>query len=74
DHQIPKHSILSLTLVMFKGNSSGEVRGQRPLEVKGRVCYSQPTEETNKYRLGVCFTELPAEYKERLSDFLTVPA
>ena len=74
DHQIPKDSILSLTMVMFKGNSSGEVRAQKPLEMKGRVCYSQPTEEANKYRLGICFTEVPSEYKERLSNFFTVPA
>jgi len=74
NHQIPKHSIVSLTLVMLRGNSSGEIRGQRPLEVKGKVCYSQPTGEVNRYRLGVCFTEVPSEYKERLSNFLTVPA
>jgi len=74
DHQIPKHSVVSLTIVMFKGNSLGEVRGQKPLQVKGKVCYSQPSEEANRYRLGVYFTEIPSEYKERLNDFLTVPA
>ncbi len=73
DYQIPKHSIISLTMVMFKGNSSGEVRGQAPLEVKGRVCYSQPSEEADRYRLGICFTEVPGEYKNRLTDFLSTP-
>ena len=74
DHQIPKHSVISLTIVMFKGNSLGEVRGQKPLQVKGKVCYSQPSEEANRYRLGVCFTDVPTEYKNRLTDFLTAPA
>lgn len=74
DHQIPKHSIISLTLVLFKGNSLGEVRGQKPLQVKGKVCYSQPSEEMNRFRLGVCFTEVPAECKNRLTDFFSVPA
>ena len=74
DHQIPKHSLLNLKLVMFKGDSSGAVRWQRPLEVTGRVCYSQPTDEANKYRLGVYFTEVPSEYSHRLNDFLSIPA
>lgn len=74
DYQIPKHSIISLTMVMFKGNSSGEVRGQTPLQVKGRVCYSQPSEEADRYRLGIYFTEVPSEYKNRLTDFFTAPA
>ena len=74
DYQIPKHSVISLTIVMFKGNSSGEVRGQKPLQVKGKVCYSQPSEEADRYRLGVYFTEVPSEYKNRLTDFFTTPA
>ncbi len=74
EHRIPKYSVISLTIVMFKGNSSGEVRGERPLIVKGTVCYSQPAEEENKYRLGVCFTDMPNESKVRLNDFLAALA
>jgi len=75
DQQIPKHSMISLTLVMFKGNSEGEVRGQKPLQFQGTVCYSQPAmDEENKFRLGVSFTSVPQDYREQLSNFLTAPA
>jgi hypothetical protein len=74
DHRIPEHAVISLTMVISKGNSSGEVRWEKPLQVTGKVCYSRPSEEANRYRLGVCFTEVPSEYKNRLTNFLSVSA
>jgi c-di-GMP-binding flagellar brake protein YcgR len=74
EKRIPKYSIVTLTIVIFKGNLSGEVRGERPLQLKGKVCYSQPSEEANRYRLGICFVEIPSECRERLVDFLSVHA
>jgi len=74
DQYIPKHALISLTIEMFKGNSSGEVRGERPFQIIGKVCYSKPSGEGHMYRLGVCFTQFPTEYKSRLIEFFTAPA
>jgi len=69
EHDIPKHTILALTFVLYKRNDSGEVSTYKPLLVKGKVCYSLLS-EVSKYHLGICFTEVITVNKSEISEFV----
>ncbi len=73
EHNVAPNTALCLTFVLFKENNPGELRWRKPLQVRGRVCYSLSTED-NRFRLGLCFTEVPTEYSQELSDFLAAAA
>jgi len=73
EHDIPRHTNICLTFLLFRENNPGELHWRKPLQIKGKVCYSFSTEDS-RYRLGICFTEVPTEYRQELTSFLATAA
>ena len=70
DYYIPDNTVLNITFVLFKTASLGMPKWHEPVHIKGKVCSAFPA-EGNKFRIDICFTKLPAEYKEEINNFLS---
>ncbi|HTY45124.1 MAG TPA: PilZ domain-containing protein [Patescibacteria group bacterium] len=69
DFYIPPTTPLSMEFMLYESNSQDKFRFYRAVNVKGEVCDVAETGD-GKYRVGIGFTQISAEDRAEISEFV----
>jgi len=65
NYNINVATVLSMKIMTYKQDEENNFKFYKTINAQGRVC-SNILEDTDRYRIGISFTEIDAEEKEEL--------
>jgi len=68
NYNIRAGAILSMKIMIYRQDKEENFKVYKTIKAQGKVC-SNVLEDTNKYRVGINFTEIDEEWKKELIDF-----
>jgi len=68
NYNIHVATVLSMKIMIYKQDKENNFKFYKTINAQGKVC-SNILEDTNRYRIGINFTEIDAEEKEELLEF-----